>query len=129
MASIPPSFQDLSTEQYVSLITFRRSGVGVATPIWIAPAEGKLYAFTDRTSAKMKRLRGTDRIQLAACNVRGMVRGELTDGRSCKIEDPAVVGRAFAALSRKYGWRFHTANFFSCLFGRIDRRAYLEITL
>jgi PPOX class probable F420-dependent enzyme len=126
---VPPSFQDLAAELYVSLMTFRRNGVGVATPIWIAPAQGKLYVVTDGTSAKMKRLRVTDRIRLAACDLRGKVRGEYADGRSRTIEDPALVERAIAALSRKYGWRFGLASFFSRLFGRIGQRAYLEITL
>jgi len=126
---MPPTFQDLAAEQYVSLMTFRRNGLGVATPIWIAPIDGKLYAVTDRRSAKMKRLRVTDRIRLAACDVLGNVRGESADGRSRTIEDPVVVKRAVAALSRKYGWRFCLASFFSRLSGRIGERAYLEITL
>ena len=61
--------------------------------------------------------------------MRGKVRGEYADGRSCTIDDEALIERAFAALSRKYGWRFGLANFFSRRFGRIGRRAYLEITL
>jgi PPOX class probable F420-dependent enzyme len=126
---MPPTFQDLAAEQYVSLMTFRRNGLGVATPIWIAPIDGKLYAVTDRRSAKMKRLRVTDRIRLAACDVLGNVHGEWADGRSRTIEDPAIVKRAIAALSRKYGWRFCLASLFSRLSGRIGERAYLEITL
>jgi len=126
---VQPSFQDLAAAQYVSLMTFRRNGVGVARPIWIAGVEGKLYVVTDGTSAKLKRLRVTDRIRLAACDLRGNVRGEWADGRARKIEDPAVVEHAITALSRKYGWRFCLATFFSRLFGRISQRAWLEITL
>lgn len=124
-----PPLTQLATEQYVSLITFRRNGVGVATPIWIAAAAGKLYAFTDGTSAKMRRLRVTDHIKLAACDMRGNVHGEWVDGRARGIKDPAVIKRAIKALARKYSWRFVTASFFSRLFGRYDRRAYLEITV
>lgn len=128
-SAMPPSFEDLATQQYVSLTTFRRSGAGVAIPIWVAPAEGKLYAVTDGTSAKMKRLRVTDRIRLAPCDVRGKVRGEWVEGRVRKVEEAAVIDRAIAALSRKYGWRFSLLNFVSHLFGRIGQRAYLEITI
>jgi uncharacterized protein len=126
---MPPTFHDLAAEQYVSLMTFRRNGVGVARPIWIAPIDGKLYAVTDRRSAKMKHLCVTDRIRLAACDVLGNVRGEWADGRSSTIEEPVVIARAVAALSRKYRWRFCFASFFSRLSGRIGERAWLEITL
>jgi len=122
------SLQDLATEKYVSLVTFRKNGVGVPTPIWIAPSEGKLYAVTDGTSAKMRRLRVSNRIRLAACSRRGSVRGEWADGAAHKIEDPAVIERAIMALFRKYGWVFGAATFFSRLSGRFGRRAYLEIT-
>jgi uncharacterized protein len=126
---VPPSFHDLAAEQYVSLMTFRRNGVGVARPVWSAPVEGKLYVVTDDTSAKMKRLRVTDRIRLAACDSLGNVRGEWADGRARTIADPGLIDLAITALSRKYGWRFCLATFFSRLFGRISQRAWLEITL
>jgi len=124
-----PSFEELAAERYVSLITFRRNGNGVATPIWIAADNGKLYAFTDGTSAKMKRLRVTDRIRLAACDSRGTVSGDYADGHAQRVDDPAVVERAMAALARKYGWQLTLLNVFSRLFGRIGRRAIIEITL
>src|SRR5580704_7783028 len=69
-AMAQPSFQELAAARYVSLMTFRRNGIGVPTPLWIAPHDGKLYAVTDGTSAKMKRLRATDRVRLAACDAR-----------------------------------------------------------
>ena len=126
---MPPSFHDLAAAQYVSLMTFRRNGVGVARPVWIAGVEGKLYVVTDGTSAKMKRLRVTDRIRLAACDSLGNVRGEHADGRARTIADLGLIDLAIAALSRKYGWRFCLASFFSRLSGRIGQRAWLEITL
>jgi hypothetical protein len=126
---MPPSFEDLAAASYVSLMTFRRNGVGVATPVWIAAADARLYIVTERTSAKMKRLRVTDRVRLASCDIRGWVRGEYADGRSRTIDDPILIARAIAALSRKYGWRFGLATFFSRLFGRIGERAWLEITV
>jgi uncharacterized protein len=124
-----PSFQELAAEPYVSLITFRRNGVGVPTPVWIAAADGNLYAFTDGTSAKMKRLKVTGRIRLAACDARGKVRGEYVDGSAHRVDDPAVIQRAMSALARKYGWQLALLNLFSRLFGRIGRRAFIEITI
>jgi len=124
-----PSFQELAAERYLSLVTFRRNGNGVPTPLWIAPDDGKLYAVTDGTSAKMKRLRVTDRVRLAACDARGKVKGEWVEGHARRVDDQRVVSRAMAALRQKYGWQFGLLNFFSRLFGRIDRRAYIEMTI
>jgi uncharacterized protein len=124
-----PSFQELAAERYVSLVTFRYNGKGVPTPIWVADDAGNLYAVTDGTSAKMKRLKVTDRVRLAACDARGEVRGEWVAGHARRVDDPAVVARAMAALARKYGWQFTMLNWFSRLFGRIGRRAYIEITI
>ena len=124
-----PSLDQLAAERYVSLVTFRRNGKGVPTPIWIARDGDKLYAFTDGTSAKMKRLKVTDRIQIAACDARGNVRSEFADGRARKLDDPAAIDRALAALTQKYGWQLSLLSVFSRLFGRIGRRAYLEISL
>jgi PPOX class probable F420-dependent enzyme len=125
----PPSLQQLAAERYVSLVTFRRNGNGVPTPIWIAAADGKLYAFTDGTSAKMKRLKVTDRVRLAACDMRGAVRGEYVEGRARRVEDPAMMKRAYSALAHKYGWQVTLLNLFSRLFGRIGRRAFIEISI
>ncbi len=124
-----PSFEQLAAQRYVSLVTFRRSGKGVATPIWVAAHNGRLYAFTDGTSAKMKRLRNNDQIMLAACDARGNVRGEYAEGRARRVDDPGVVERAMAALERKYGWQLALLNLASRLFGRIGRRAIIEIAL
>ena len=124
-----PSFQELAAEPYVSLVTFRRNGNGIPTPIWIAAADGKLYAFTDGTSAKMKRLKVTNRIQLAACDARGKVKGEYVEGHARRVDDPAVMERAMAALARKYGWQVSLLNLFSRLFGRTGRRTFMEMTL
>lgn len=119
----------MADEPYVSLSTFRRNGAEVATPIWVAAVDGKLYAVTDGTSAKMKRLKVTDRIRLAACDARGNVRGDRIDGNARRVEDAATIQRAIDALGRKYGWQFGVLNFFSTLFGRIGRRAFIEIEI
>jgi hypothetical protein len=40
---IPPPIQG---QKYISLTTFRKNGVGVATPVWFGEADGKLYVMT-----------------------------------------------------------------------------------
>ena len=56
---------ELGRHRYMSLATFRKSGAQVATPVWFAPADGKLYVFTAGDSGKVKRLRGSSRARRA----------------------------------------------------------------
>ncbi|MGO9603003.1 MAG: PPOX class F420-dependent oxidoreductase [Candidatus Binataceae bacterium] len=124
-----PSLEQLAAERYVSLVTFRRNGNGVPTPIWVVGADGKLYAVTNGTSVKMKRLKANDKIRLAACDARGNVRGEWADGHGKRVEDPAVIDSATKALQQKYGWQMAIFRFFSDLSGRGKHRAFIEMTL
>ena len=124
-----PSLEELARERYVSLVTFRRNGNGVPTPIWVAAHDGKLYAVTNGTSVKMKRLKANDRIRLAACDARGQVRGEWTEGHGRRVDDVALMQRAQQALESKYGWQVAVLKFFSTLFGRAQHRAFIEMRI
>jgi hypothetical protein len=121
--------KSLATESYISLATFRRSGAAVETPVWFAILDGKLYVVTDGTSAKVKRIRATKRVRVAACNVRGRVSGKWFDGKGRVVSEKKLVERAHDALQQKYGWQMWLLDAGSTLFGRIGRRAYLELSL
>ncbi len=123
------AIETLANEPYISLATFRKNGTEVAVPVWFAILDGKLYVVTDGTSAKVKRIRATRRIRVAACNVRGTVRGRWRDGKGRIVSERALVERAHAALRQKYGWQMWLLDAGSRLFGRYGRRAYLELSL
>ena len=80
MASLPRS-------EYVSLTTFRRTGVPVATPVWAAPDGDALVVWTRADSGKVKRLRHTARVTVAPCDVRGRVRGPAVEGVADFVPD------------------------------------------
>ncbi len=120
---------DPGTETYVSLATFRRDGREVRTPIWIAEAGGRYYGFSEGDAGKVKRIRATRRVRLAACSARGKVRGAWLSGRGRIVAEPALIDRAYSALHRKYGLLMRIGDFFSKLTGRYGRRAILEIEL
>lgn len=121
------SLTALDRERYVSLVTYRRTGRGVATPVWLALDGDRFYVFTEARSGKMKRLRSDPRVRLAGCNARGKVHGAAYEGRAVPRDDPEAVARAYRALRAKYGWQMRLTDFFSRLAGRIDGRAILEI--
>ncbi len=120
----------LDRESYINLITFKRNGDGVETPVWHVVIDGRVYIFTEADAYKVKRLRRDDRTRLAACNWSGkVVHGEWIDGHGKVVEDEALEARVYEALEEKYGWLMTLANWMSWLFGRIDNRAVLEITV
>jgi PPOX class probable F420-dependent enzyme len=118
----------LADETYISLETFKKDGTGVKTPVWAAPLDGTLVVFSAGDAYKVKRLRRDPRVRVAACDVRGNVRGEWQGGTGRIIEDTAHVERALAALRAKYGWQMKVGDFFSGITGRKARRAYLELS-
>ena len=119
---------ELDRHRYVSLATFRRNGTEVATPVWFAGADGKLYVFTAGDSGKVKRLRQSSRARIAPCDARGGLRGTWQDATARLITDPASIERARAAFRTKYGWQIRMLDLFSRLTGRIGRRAWVEVT-
>lgn len=121
------SVGDLGGERYLSLATFRRNGVAVETPMWCVAIDGRLYFFTDGTSAKVKRLRARSAVRVAPCTVRGGVTGLWRDGTGRIVDDAALCARVYDALARKYGWQMRLLNFGSRLGGRISRRAVIEV--
>jgi PPOX class probable F420-dependent enzyme len=113
--------------QYISLSTFRKSGVEVKTPVWFAAMGGKLYVFTAGDSGKVKRLRNSSRARIAPCDARGNVKGEWRDATARIVDDAALIERAHKTLRAKYGWQMAITDFGATLAGRLRKRAYLEI--
>lgn len=96
---------DVAGHEFVSLTTFRRSGEGVATPVWIAVDGDALVVTTPAGSGKVKRLRRDPRVEMRPCSRRGAV----PEGAPVVLA-VATVGpsdtRATAVLRAKYGWQF-----------------------
>jgi PPOX class probable F420-dependent enzyme len=120
---------DLDRHRYMSFATFRKNGAEVATPVWFAAADGKLYVFTAEQSGKVKRLRHSQRARVALSDARGRVRGEWREATARVLTDPGSIERAQAAFRAKYGWQMSLGNLLSRLGGRINHRAWLEIQL
>lgn len=120
---------ELDRARYISFATYRLNGAEVATPVWFAAADDRLYVFTAEQSGKVKRLRRSPRARVAPSDARGRVRGEWRQASARLLSERRSIERAQAALQAKYGWRMRLTNLLSRLTGRIDRRAWLEIRL
>jgi PPOX class probable F420-dependent enzyme len=118
-----------ATEKYVSLATYRRNGVEVKTPVWIAEVAGRYYVFSAGDAGKVKRIRATPQVRFAACDVRGRVRSAWIEARARIVLEPALIVGAQKALRRKYGWVMILTDVVATITGRMRRRAYIEIEL
>jgi uncharacterized protein len=66
--------QAISQEKYVSVATFRKTGMAVATATWIVPLDGgRVGVLTSSASGKAKRLRNNPSVTLQPSDVRGRV--------------------------------------------------------
>jgi PPOX class probable F420-dependent enzyme len=125
-------FTTLAGEPYLSLTTYRRSGVPVPTPVWAAPDGSTLVVWTGANSGKVKRLRHTPRVAVAPCDRKGRLLGDPTPA-TARILGPADMPRVKAAMRAKYGWQFSVSAFGTTV-GRLLRIAPhgqvgIEVTL
>jgi uncharacterized protein len=72
MPIIPAEIHD---QRYITLATFRKSGVAVYTPIWFVEDNNKLYFMTNSELGKCKRIRNNPQAKIAPCTIRGKITG------------------------------------------------------
>ena len=94
-----------SNRKYLNLVTYRRSGAAVPTPLWFVEEGGVLYVRTSARSGKVKRLRNNPRVRVVPSVGRVNSKGEWIDGRARVVVDGAQAQRVNRLVHRKYGWR------------------------
>lgn len=119
-------FTELAGKKYISLESYKRSGQGVATPVWFAESGGVIYVYSLADAGKVKRIRNNPHIRVAACDVRGRLKGNWVNA-TARVVDEAEAERGHRLLNQKYGWLKRAGDFFSKLRNR--KRAVIAITL
>jgi len=119
-------FDHLRGHKYCLLVTYRRDGEAVPTPVWFGLSDGKLYVRSEANVAKVKRIGNDSRTRVGPCTVRGRPVGLPAEGRARVLDQPSEVERAEVALQANYGAGRRLYEGFGGVFG-IDT-VYLEIT-
>lgn len=134
MTGNPDPLIELGGETFVSLTTFRRSGEGVSTPVWVALADDALVVTTSGRSGKVKRIRNDDRVELQACDRRGLVKTDTaTVGATAEIvatrRPDRLAERLSSPLAEKYGAQYRLLRVLERLMrlGRASERVILRI--
>jgi PPOX class probable F420-dependent enzyme len=98
----------LGASRYLLLTTFRRTGVGVPTAVWVVSDGDELVVTTRLGSGKVKRIRNDPTVTLMACDIRGVVSPDAVAVPATAIIDdtPATRARLDALMEEKYDERF-----------------------
>jgi PPOX class probable F420-dependent enzyme len=120
---------DVVQAHYVSLATFRKSGVMVATPVWAAFEDGTYFVFSAGEAGKVKRLRNSERARLAKCDARGNLLGNWHEADAQLLRDQGQIEQALGALRKKYGFQMWLADAAAKLLGKFNKRVYIGLTL
>ena len=122
-------FGPLAGHKYCQLVTFRRSGKPVPTPMWFALDGDRIYMKTEAPSGKVKRIRRQPRVTVAPCTIGGRRLDGTVEGVA-RILPATETGHAEQTLRRRYGfgrWLFTITV--EPVFGWLGRApVYIEVT-
>jgi uncharacterized protein len=119
------SFAALVGAEYALLVTFRRTGEPMPTPVWFGLHSDRAYVESLADAGKVKRLRHDRRVRVAPCTARGRPSGPFAEGVG-RILGPEEEAAAESTLDRHYGLR---RRLYVRLGARLGvRSVYLELT-
>jgi PPOX class probable F420-dependent enzyme len=130
---MPDDLDVVNANRYVSLTTFRRTGVPVSSAVWISRDAGELVVVTVDPSGKLKRLAHTSRVELRPCDMRGRVPDGAPTYAGTAVVDRSPEG--VAAVKRAIGRKYVMARLGDAVAAVTDRlrprgpRAGIRITL
>jgi PPOX class probable F420-dependent enzyme len=105
-AKEPPltgGFDSLRGHKYCLIVSFKRDGSAVPTPVWFGLDEdGRLFFRTGANVAKVRRMRREPRVLVAPCTLRGKPLGPPIEGNA-QIVAPEREQHAEAAIRSNYG--------------------------
>ncbi|HWQ05059.1 MAG TPA: PPOX class F420-dependent oxidoreductase [Longilinea sp.] len=88
---------------YLNLETFRKSGIGVRTPVWFVEDGDTFFIRTDASSGKIKRIRNNRQVHIAPCKMDGALLGDWVEASARVIEGEEIDRKVDRLLGKKYG--------------------------
>jgi hypothetical protein len=90
-------------QNYLNLETFRKSGVGVRTPVWFVRDEDVIFVLTSADSGKVKRIRNNARVNIAPCKMDGALLGDWVNAEAHEVTGEEIDRKINRLLDKKYG--------------------------
>src|SRR5436190_14550963 len=91
----------LADARFIDLVTFRRSGAPVGTPVLFVQDGSRRLVRTAAGAGKLKRLAHTPDVELTPCDSKGVHLGVTLTG-TARILGPEAVGPALRAIHAKH---------------------------
>ena len=96
-------FAHMRGHKYALLVTYKRSGEAVPTPVWFGvDDQGRAYVRTGKLAMKLKRISNNPNVKLAPATVRGKPVGPFAAG-TARVVDAAEEEHAERAVQSNYG--------------------------
>ena len=73
--------------KYISLITYKKNGDPIATPVWFVEENEKIYFVTLQGRYKFKRIKNNPSVKIASSSMRGKPKGKYFDGIARILSD------------------------------------------
>lgn len=119
-------FSGLAGRKYALLVTFRRDGTPVPTPVWFALLDDRhLVMSTEERTAKVRRIRRDPRVRIFPSDPRGKPLGPGVEGTARLLTAPQDRERAEEALDRHYG---RTRRIYEKLMTPEGATTYVEVS-
>jgi PPOX class probable F420-dependent enzyme len=96
-------FTVFGKQKYLNLETFRKSGVGVRTPVWFVQDGQTLYIRTIAGSGKVKRIHNNSQVNIAPCKMDGTLLSDWVQAEARQISDQEIDRKVDRLLGKKYG--------------------------
>jgi len=106
------NLEEIESEKYISLETYRKNNQPVRTPVWFVIKNDLIYVVTRDKTGKVKRLRNNQQVKIATCTIRGKVIGSWISG-TAKILMEDETQDAVKWRDKKYGFMAKIAKFLS----------------
>jgi len=104
--------QDLHSQKYISLETYRKNNQPVRTPVWFVIDNDLVYVVTREETGKVKRLKNNSQVKISVCTFKGKSTGEWVLGNAMRVlgEESKT---AIKLRKKKYGFLANIAQFAS----------------
>ncbi len=104
------NLDDIKSEKYISVETFRKDGTSVKTPVWFTIKDNLIYVVTRDQTGKVKRLKNNNKVKIATCNIKGKISGKWFSG-TVEILEEQETKDAVKRRDKKYGFFSKMARF------------------
>ena len=112
--------ESFARQQYLNLETFRKSGLGVRTPVWFVQDNETIFVRTMANSGKVKRIRNNGSVNIAPCKMDGVPIGEWFPAQARELTDLETDRKVDRLLDKKYGLMKKLFGLSSAFQGRKD---------